>query len=96
MPVEIVPVHGRLALARFIGLPWRLIDRRAYPQWVPPLRAAVADAVDQNGNPFYQDAERELADSIYWLGDAASAIRLLDDYLAISSSRSRRGRSWET
>ena len=60
MPVTVVPVRGRRALARFIGLPWQLVDRRVYPQWVPPLRAAVADALDVRGNPFYQEAEREL------------------------------------
>ena len=60
MSVEVVPVRGRRAFSRFIGLPWRLIDRRTYPQWVPPLRASVADNLDRKGNPFYQEADREL------------------------------------
>ena len=58
--LEIVPVRGRRALARFIGLPWKLFDHRAYPQWVPPLRASVADGLDRKGNPFYREADREL------------------------------------
>ena len=60
MSVEVVPVRGRRAFSRFIGLPWRLLDRRAYPQWVPPLRASVIDNLDRKGNPFYQEADREL------------------------------------
>lgn len=60
MALEIVPVRGRRALGRFIGLPWKLIDRRAYPRWIPPLRASVADDLDAKGNPFYRKAEREL------------------------------------
>ena len=60
MSVEVVAVRGRRAFSRFIGLPWRLIDRRKYPQWVPPLRASVVDNLDQKGNPFYREADREL------------------------------------
>ena len=59
MSLEIVPVRGRRALGRFIGLPWKLFDRRRFPQWVPPLRAMVSDALDEK-TPFYRGAEREL------------------------------------
>jgi GNAT superfamily N-acetyltransferase len=60
LPVDIVPVRGNRALARFVALPWSLHDRTRYPQWVPPLRAMVKDGIDERGNPFYQNAEREL------------------------------------
>lgn len=59
MAIEVVPVRGRRALARFIGLPWKLVDRKAWPAWVPPLRASVADNLSLK-NPFYRDADREL------------------------------------
>jgi hypothetical protein len=47
-------------MRRFVELPWRLHDARRFPQWVPPLRMAVRDALDRTRNPFYQDADREL------------------------------------
>jgi GNAT superfamily N-acetyltransferase len=47
-------------LARFIDVPWRILDRRANPQWVPPLRAQVADLLDDRRNPFYHNAARAL------------------------------------
>jgi hypothetical protein len=53
-------VTSRGDLRRFIDLPWRLFDRRRDPQWVPPLRLTVRDALDQRRNPFYADADREL------------------------------------
>ena len=59
MTLEVAPVRGRGALGKFVGLPWSLYDRIRYPQWVPPLRAMVADGVDLR-NPFYREAEREL------------------------------------
>ena len=40
-------------------MPWHLFDRRRFPAWVPPLRLSVKDVLD-TGNPFYQNADREL------------------------------------
>jgi hypothetical protein len=60
LSVEVVPARGRRALARFVALPWSLYDRQRYPQWIPPLRAMVHDALDERGNPFYREAERAL------------------------------------
>jgi hypothetical protein len=57
--LEITPVESSRDLRRFIDLPWRIYDRSAYPQWVPPLRIAVADALNRK-NPFYRDADRQL------------------------------------
>ena len=60
MSLEIVPVSSRRDLKEFIGLPWHVYDRKAHPQWVPPLRLMVQDALDVQKNPFYQRAERAL------------------------------------
>jgi len=58
--VDIIPVETSRELRRFIDLPWQLYDRAKYPQWVPPLRIAVRDALDTKSNPFYRSAERQL------------------------------------
>ena len=62
MPVSItvVPVDSRRDLRRFVDVPWTLFDRRRHPQWVPPLRSTVLDALDEKKNPFYRDADRAL------------------------------------
>jgi len=60
VPLDVVPVTTRRDLRRFVDLPWRLFDRARNPQWVPPLRATVYDALDRARNPFYADADREL------------------------------------
>ena len=43
-----------------MAFPYALYDQRRHPNWVPPLRLAVYDALDQKKNPFYRDAERAL------------------------------------
>ena len=53
-------VTSRGDLRRFVDLPWQLFDRRRHPQWVPPLRATVYDALDRKKHPFYDQADREL------------------------------------
>jgi GNAT superfamily N-acetyltransferase len=58
--IDVVPVTSRRDLARFVDLPWTLFDRTRHPQWVPPLRATVRDALDQAKHPFYREAERAL------------------------------------
>ena len=58
--MHIIPVESRRDLHRFVDFPWQLYDPHVYPQWVPPLRMAVRDALDRTGNPFYRDAERAL------------------------------------
>ena len=60
MTVEIRTVESRRDLRRFVDFPWRLYNRREHPQWVPPLKMSVLDALDQRGNPFYLHAERKL------------------------------------
>jgi hypothetical protein len=60
MTVEIRTVESRRDLRRFVDFPWRLYNRREHPQWVPPLKMSVFDALDRRGNPFYLHAERKL------------------------------------
>ncbi len=57
MSLEIAAVDPSGDLRRFVDVPWRLIDRDTHPQWVPPLRRIVRDALDRDGNPFYERAE---------------------------------------
>jgi hypothetical protein len=58
--LRIDTVQSRRELARFIDLPWQIYNATDHPQWVPPLRMAVAEALDRKRNPFYQRADREL------------------------------------
>jgi hypothetical protein len=58
--VEIIPVESSRELRRFVGLPWKIYNQADHPQWVPPLRIAVRDALDTKANPFYRDANRQL------------------------------------
>jgi hypothetical protein len=60
MTVEILSVATRRDLHRFVDFPWRLYTERDHPNWVPPLRMAVYDALDRSKNPFYQEADRGL------------------------------------
>ena len=62
MPASLVvsAVNSRGDLRRFVDLPWKLFDQKRHPQWVPPLRATVYDALDRKKHPFYDQAEREL------------------------------------
>src|SRR6476620_4152786 len=57
--VEIIPVESSRDLRRFIDLPWKIYNPTDHPQWVPPLRIAVADALNRK-NPFYKTADRQL------------------------------------
>ena len=60
MSLEIVRVQSKREFARFIDLPWQIYDAKEYPRWIPPLRLAVIDALDEKKNPFYKRASREL------------------------------------
>jgi GNAT superfamily N-acetyltransferase len=60
VPVEIIPVASSRQLRQFIDVPWRIYNATDHPQWVPPLRIAVADALNTRSNPFYKTADREL------------------------------------
>jgi GNAT superfamily N-acetyltransferase len=58
--VNVIPVRSSRDLRRFVGLPWKIYNRDDHPEWVPPLRIAVRDALDVKANPFYETADREL------------------------------------
>jgi GNAT superfamily N-acetyltransferase len=59
MPLDIVPVSSRRDLSRFVDVPWRIPELTSSPQWVPPLRVAVLDALNEKRNPFYRRAARQ-------------------------------------
>jgi GNAT superfamily N-acetyltransferase len=59
VPLEIAAVESSRDLRRFVGLPWQIYNPVDHPQWVPPLRIAVRDALDRK-NPFYRTADRQL------------------------------------
>lgn len=59
MPIEITVVSSRRDLRRFVDLPWQIYSKAEHPQWIPPLRMTVHDALDRS-KPFYHHADREL------------------------------------
>lgn len=60
MSLQIVPVETARDLRRFIDVPWHVYDASRHPAWVPPLRIAVRDMLDDRKHPFYQQASRAL------------------------------------
>jgi len=58
--VRVDPVSGKQGIRRFIDVPWHIYNKKDHPQWVPPLRAAVKDAIDTEKNPFYKKAVIQL------------------------------------
>ena len=60
MPIRISEVRSSSELRRFIDLPWRIYTAADHPQWVPPLKLMVRDALDERKNPFYRNASRAL------------------------------------
>ncbi len=60
MTIVIRPATSARDVRLFIDIPFRLYNQHDHPQWVPPLRASVADALDEKNNPFYQEATRTL------------------------------------
>jgi GNAT superfamily N-acetyltransferase len=59
MSLEIAPVRTGRDLRRFVDVPWHVYDPVAHPQWVPPLRMMVHDALAPK-HPFWRAADREL------------------------------------
>ena len=60
MSIHILLAESSRDVRRFVDFPWRLYDAHAFPNWVPPLRMAVRDALDRRRNPFYLEADRAL------------------------------------
>jgi GNAT superfamily N-acetyltransferase len=55
--IRIREVRGKKGTDEFIDVQWKLYDQKRYPQWVPPLRMSVFEALDTEKNPFYKNAE---------------------------------------
>jgi GNAT superfamily N-acetyltransferase len=60
MTTEILEVRSRRDVHRFVDVPWHVRALTDSPHWVPPLRVAVVDALDEKRNPFYRNATRHL------------------------------------
>jgi GNAT superfamily N-acetyltransferase len=60
MPTDFLTVRSRRDFRRFVDAPWRIHNPTSDKCWVPPLRVAVADALDEKRNPFYRRAARKL------------------------------------
>ncbi|MCB2073886.1 MAG: N-acetyltransferase [Novosphingobium sp.] len=56
--VAVTPVTTRRERAEFIDLAYRL--NASDPNWVPPLRADIAELLDPKKNPFFEHAEAQL------------------------------------
>ena len=53
--VQIHLVNTKADWNAFIDLPWKIYQ--GYPHWVPPLRIAVRDLLDEKKNPFFKHAK---------------------------------------
>ncbi len=58
--MKIQELSGRSGLRRFVAAPWAILDKSAYPAWIPPLRMSVRSILDPKANPLFRDAERGL------------------------------------
>ena len=56
--VAVTPVTTRRERVEFIDLAYRL--NASDPNWVPPLRADIAELLDPKKNPFFEHAEAQL------------------------------------
>ncbi|MBA3889502.1 MAG: N-acetyltransferase [Gemmatimonadaceae bacterium] len=56
MKPSVQPVTTPHDVRRFIDVPWHIAALTAAPQWAPPLRQTVRDALDVRRNPFYRTA----------------------------------------
>ncbi len=55
--IIITPVCSKADLKAFVGLVWRLY--RDDPNWVPPIRAEVIEAITPGKNPFFEHATHQ-------------------------------------
>jgi len=55
--IQIREVSGKKGTNEFIDVMWKIYDQKKFPQWVPPLRMSVYEALDTEKNPFYKNAE---------------------------------------
>ena len=55
-----VVAQDKKGLNEFVDVMWKIYDQKKFPQWVPPLRLSVIEALDTKHNPFYKRATIEL------------------------------------
>jgi len=60
MSIEIITVNSSKLKNEFINLPWKIYNKKDYPQWVAPLKISVKELLDTKKNPFYKRADIEL------------------------------------
>ena len=53
-------VEGKSGIREFVDVMWKIYDQKKFPQWVPPLRLSVIEALDTVHNPFYKRADIQL------------------------------------
>jgi GNAT superfamily N-acetyltransferase len=58
--MQIHALEGPSGLQRFVSAPWKILDVKAYPQWIPALRISTHSNLDPKHNPFFVNAERAL------------------------------------
>lgn len=58
--IKIREVSGKKGVREFVDVMWKIYDQKSFPQWVPPLRLAVIEALDTENNPFYKRATLQL------------------------------------
>ena len=46
--------EDKKGLKRFVDLPWKIYNSKDHPQYAPPLRVSVYEALDVKHNPFYK------------------------------------------
>jgi len=56
--IKITTVKTKKDLSDFVELPWQIYRNDA--SWVPPLKSEVRDILDENKNPFWEHASRQL------------------------------------
>ncbi|MCM0606564.1 MAG: hypothetical protein KA715_10780 [Xanthomonadaceae bacterium] len=49
-------VDNKSGIKEFVDVMWKIYDQKKFPQWVPPLRLSVIEALDTVHNPFYKRA----------------------------------------
>jgi len=58
--LKIKIVNSKKDLKQFVDLPWSIYNSKSHPNWVPPLKVSVYEALDTKKNPFYKRAEIQL------------------------------------
>jgi GNAT superfamily N-acetyltransferase len=76
--VTAINAEDKSGLKEFIDLPWSIYNSKEHPEWVPPLKMAVYEALDTKKNPFYKRATIQLF-LAYKNGKAVGRIAAIDN-----------------